>query len=341
MLADIWCQVLGIERIGLDDDFFALGGTSLQAVEAFSEIESRLGRILPLSVLFKAGSIRELLVELDSPQPPAQALIEIQPHGARPALFVIPGIGGDTVALAGLARILGPAQPFYGFQSLGLDGQRRPLTRIDQIAAANIAEMDAIAGEPFVLCGVCWGALIALEMARQLRDAGRTPDLLVVVDPAYHPSDPVASAASDPRLATVRFISGRLKLYWSEFRAADGVARWRLLAQKGSLIFARLARRDLFGGSRSEMIRESVQSANMQAQLNYTPSRYNGVITAVLTSDRAIGSSDPRLSWLERVAPDAPRSFVPGTVTGDLMSGANVRVLADKLHALIDVLVAD
>ncbi|MFW2405411.1 MAG: condensation domain-containing protein, partial [Gammaproteobacteria bacterium] len=56
-LLDIWRRTLGIADVGLDDDFFALGGTSIQAAIAFTEIERRLGRDLPLSILFAAGNV--------------------------------------------------------------------------------------------------------------------------------------------------------------------------------------------------------------------------------------------------------------------------------------------
>lgn len=59
LIAEIWAQVLGIERVGIDDGFFDLGGHSLLATMAVSRIAERLGRAVPLRVLFENPRIRE------------------------------------------------------------------------------------------------------------------------------------------------------------------------------------------------------------------------------------------------------------------------------------------
>ena len=99
ILSDIWSRILGLDYVGVDDDFFALGGTSIQAAIAFSEMERHFGKALPLSTLFTAGSIRTLLEVLEQPLQRTSSLVEIQPHGTRPRLFVVPGIGGNVVGV--------------------------------------------------------------------------------------------------------------------------------------------------------------------------------------------------------------------------------------------------
>ncbi len=338
VIAAIWNRTLGIDAIGLDDDFFALGGTSLQAVAASSEIEERLERPLPMSILLETGSIRSLLSKLDERQPQARTLVRIQPRGTRPPLFVVPGIGGDPVAVVHFARALGSSQPFYGFQSTGLDGHERPLTRIDEIATAHVKEMTGLVSGPFVICGVCWGALVALEMARQLSAMGRNPDLLVVVDPTHQSGSVVAAARKDPRFAIVRFMVKRLKLYWSEIRTTPPGERWRWFANKASFLGSKMVHTDALAGNRSEINRERVKAANLKALMGYTPTRYDGLVHAVLTADRGdFGPTDPRLEWLQRIAPGSEISYLPGTDTIDLLHGSNVAGLAGEMRAAIDV----
>ena len=78
VLAEIWSRALGVERVGMDDDFFALGGTSVQAATAFAEMERALGFALPLWTLVNASSIRQIL-EIHGQAPPrASGLIEMQ-----------------------------------------------------------------------------------------------------------------------------------------------------------------------------------------------------------------------------------------------------------------------
>src|SRR5262249_24350348 len=82
-----------------------------------------------------------------------------------------------------LAWLLGPAQPFYGLQSRGLDGVKDPPSRIEDIAAEFLCEIREVQPEgPYYLIGLCMGGVVAYEMAQQLHAAGQQVGLLGLLE---------------------------------------------------------------------------------------------------------------------------------------------------------------
>jgi acyl transferase domain-containing protein/acyl carrier protein len=69
-LATIWSEQLGLERVGIDDPFFELGGTSLVAISILARIEADLGLTVPAASLFEAGTVGELAALVDGTATP-------------------------------------------------------------------------------------------------------------------------------------------------------------------------------------------------------------------------------------------------------------------------------
>jgi acyl carrier protein len=156
-LADLWQKVLGIDRVGINDNFFQLGGHSLLAVRLFAHIEKAFARKLPLATLFQAPTVEQLacILRQEGWSAPLSCLVAIQPGGSKPPFFCIHGPGGHVLSYYDLARHLGPNQPVYGLQALGLDGNHTPLTQIEDMAAHYIKEMRSLHPEgPYFLGGL-------------------------------------------------------------------------------------------------------------------------------------------------------------------------------------------
>ncbi|WP_051861035.1 non-ribosomal peptide synthetase [Streptomyces griseus] len=65
-LAEIWQELLRLPQVGLDDDFFHIGGHSLMVVQLVSRIRERLGREVPIAGLFQHPGLREMATEIDT-----------------------------------------------------------------------------------------------------------------------------------------------------------------------------------------------------------------------------------------------------------------------------------
>ena len=184
-LTQIWQEILGVDSITPDQNYFDLGGDSSVAVQLFAQIDKVFGVKLPLATLFDAPTIEELARVLRQEEAPAgwSPLVPIQTSGSRPPFFCIHGAGGNVLIYRELAERLGPDQPFYGLQAVGLDASRPPLTRIEDMATAYAKEIRRKQPHgPYFLGGYCMGGTVAYEIAQQLQAQGERVALLALFD---------------------------------------------------------------------------------------------------------------------------------------------------------------
>src|SRR5271154_5449555 len=187
-LVRIWQELLGIESIGLDQNYFDLGGDSVLAVHLFAQIEKVFNVKLPLATLFEAPTIEELARMLGdqlwvTPTSVGSLLVAIQPNGSRPPFFCMHPHGGNVLVYRDLAKQLGDDQPFFGLQSQGLGGTQRPLSRIEDMAAIYLKEIRKKQPRgPYLLGGYCMGGTIAYEVACQFQQIGEEVALLALFD---------------------------------------------------------------------------------------------------------------------------------------------------------------
>src|SRR5580698_8234392 len=184
-LTRIWQDLLGIEPITPDQNYFDLGGDSSLAVHLFVQIEKVFNVKLPIFTLFEAPTIAELAAVLRRDAAPDgwSPLVAIQPIGSRPPFFCMHGAGGNVLIYRELSKLLGDDQPFYGLQAQGLDGNAPPLTKIEDMAALYVKEIRRVQPRgPYFLGGYCLGGTIAYEVAQQLRAQGQEVALLALLD---------------------------------------------------------------------------------------------------------------------------------------------------------------
>lgn len=282
-LAGIWEDVLGLESIGIDQNYFDLGGDSSLTVQVFSRIEKAFKVKLPLAILFEAPTIAELarILHREISESGCSSLVAIQPCGSRPPFFCIHGAGGNVLMYHDLSHHLGPDQPFYGLQSQGLDGASSPLTRIEDMAALYVKEIRKVRPHgPYFLGGYCMGGTIAFEMARQLDAEGETIALLALFDTMNWPR-----VAAPSKWGRGYYLGQRFAFHVAGFLRLDSKSKLNVLAHKFNFNALRhivsMARNEVpecADAASSESLVEQIWEANNLACSNYAPKSYPGTV---------------------------------------------------------------
>lgn len=185
-LTQLFEKTLNLNSCQSSDDFFELGGTSIQAVRLFRKIEQEFKTKFPPSILFSHSTISELakLIDAGAPQEPSfKNLVIIRPGGNSVPLFLVHAGGLQVLFYRDLANHIESGRPIYGLQAIGRDGSEAPCNSIQEIATRHLSEVEtAYNSGPYVLVGHCFGAAIALEMAEQLQKKGKQVPLIVSID---------------------------------------------------------------------------------------------------------------------------------------------------------------
>ena len=181
-LARIWEYVLQRAPIGIQDDFFDLGGTSVQVAHIFARIEEVFHTRLPLSVIISASTIERLAQALlpgTSRQRKAY-VVPIQSEGEKPIFFCV---GGGVRWRPG-SEHLGMDQPVFnvGLNPEAFEQIKGP-NAIEKLARHMVAALCTKQPEgPYYLCGFCQDGLFAYEVARQLMMYGHEVGLLALIE---------------------------------------------------------------------------------------------------------------------------------------------------------------
>lgn len=335
-LVKIWSEVLGINSIGVEDNFFELGGQSLLAINVFTKIEREFGKTLPLTSLFQAPTIKQLAPMLqDSAELLSwSSLVPIQPNGTKPPFFCIHGQQGNVLNLRELSHHLGSDQPFYGLQARGLDGIEKPSCSIADMASKYIQEIRTIQPHgAYFLGGNSMGGTIALEMARQLQEAGEEVALLVMFDSFNKNAFPRLVLRQENYLA-----------YLLQQGVSNSIIELKELIQRQwQQVISKLY--SVFGRNIPHNLAISlVAEANMRAKRDYTPKTYSGKITLFCAQEPATFTK----KYLPTVQDWFERDYQHGwgdlgdlethTVPGDhysIFNEPHVSVLATKLQACL------
>jgi len=318
-LVQIWQRVLGISAISTKDNFFELGGDSLKVAIAVAEVEKVFCQDIPLAILLEAPTIERLanFIRQDNREVKLRSLVSIKPTGYKRPFFDIHGLGGHSLAPT-LARYLDPERPIYGLQAVGLDGVQAPYTRIAEMVAHYIQEIQTVQPEgPYLLGGLCIGGNIAFEMAQELKKQGQQVLLVAMLD-SQNPCWTEEERIEMVNLPSNYQLSRKEELMGSGFRPKQIENLFR------------------------------VQDANYQLLANHIPQVYSGrvvyfsVAEKITFEDRTITQRARRRfdplqpnGWNSLIADGIEVHEVPGHHQ-NFFKEPHIRVLVEKLNACLE-----
>ncbi|MFD6395686.1 non-ribosomal peptide synthase/polyketide synthase [Nocardia sp. NPDC060249] len=186
-VASAFARVLGLDRIGMDDNFFDLGGNSLTAVQLSSRLSEALGSAVPVAWFFTdptpAVVVERLRAEDDAGDDAFAVLLPLRAGGTGAPLFCIHPVGGVSWSFAGLTRHLDPQRPIYGLQSPALTADEPLPATIDDWARRYIAAIREVQPQgPYHLLGWSLGGLLAHAVATGLQADGEQVARLAMMD---------------------------------------------------------------------------------------------------------------------------------------------------------------
>ncbi|MFJ8162334.1 amino acid adenylation domain-containing protein [Streptomyces sp. NPDC096136] len=182
----LWAKALGRDAVGIDEDFFDLGGDSLTAVRLMGSVRAHFGTGLELNELFRAPTVAALArrVRDGAEAEPAGPLVRLRAgvEGTAP-LYLFPPLAGTVVRYAPVARALGEGLTVYGLQSPGIQPGEEACSTLADMARVSIEHMRKVhPGGPWHVGGYSMGGVIAFEAARQLKAAGEEIGLVALLD---------------------------------------------------------------------------------------------------------------------------------------------------------------
>ncbi|AEI67904.1 non-ribosomal peptide synthetase [Corallococcus macrosporus] len=345
-LAAIWEELLAVRPIGAHDNFFDQGGHSLLAVRLMVRIREQFGRALPLSVLFQNPALEQLAKALQEEAAPRpwSPLVTLQAGGDRPALFCVPGAGGNTMYLRELAQSLGPTLPVHAFQARGLDGRAEPHRSVEEMAACYVEALRQVQPQgPYHLLGHSFGSWVAFEMAQQLRKQGETIAFLGILNTTVplNEAPPTEAPAFDDAdwMASVASTAGRL--YGVDLGVSAETLRPLSAEARRELLTRRLIQAGLLpDGSDSQQVQGFIDVYKAAYQIDYVPRDTLPVPVALFRAqerheeDGIVPESftdDPTWGWGRH----ASESVTPVTVPGDhmtMLATPHVQVLAEHVR---------
>ena len=307
IIAQIWEEVLKVEKISINDNFFKLGGHSLLILKMVSRIR-KLGVKIEAKDLFGYQTIEQqsnfvkTSLKLFNAAAEGKFIIPIQKEGTNTPLFAFP----EYLLYSEIGKHISRTQPFYSIED-------SPFKTVPEIADHYISEIKKIYPKgPYYLAGYCnWGK-IAVEMAHKLIAQGDEVPALVLIE-YYSPKVAISRASLEFLRSKAKFIIERLKA------KVSFVDKGKFLSDEFMYAF--------------KYIHRKIVGASLKGStaINKT---YTGKVILFQASQTYGYKSDSHMGWSDIFTGDVKKVVIDGGHL-NIMIGPGGAQIATNLNALL------
>ena len=369
LVSRIWKDILDIESLSPDDDFFRCGGNSLTAIELLIRIQRMFHINFPADTIYRYPTLRDQ-ARLISAKPPGAVhehtlIVPIRREGCRPPVFCVHPIGGWVSDYITLSRFLNTKRPVFGIRARGLEPAEVPPLTVEEAVGEYLEAIKTIQVHgPYHILGFSVGGIYAFELACQLVKKGEPVAYLGIID-ASAPKSEIRALRSlvsviSPGKGSFKIPGGISHFYGridSHLKKNPGSISHVLFVktvQAGSRLILYLSgsgsgMRTLPDVSRVPEVEEVFfESLHIPRQLyplvrsirnavsNYLPGRYPHDITLFSTGpDQVSFPGDPTRGWSSRTRSRTEVIDIPGNHE-TLFNETFCREVAEKIEHSLD-----
>ena len=186
-LLNLWQQILGVDRINIDDDFYEIGGHSLLAVSLLSKIRHQFDVKIPSTTLFHVKTIRALATVIESYKQEQEEysplVVLCEGDASKAPLFMVHPVGGTVFCYMQLANMLDTDRTIYAFQDPSIEAEKSLFSNIEEMAVFYLEHIQKIQAQgPYYLCGASFGSLVVTEMAYLLEQKKEIVKFIGIID---------------------------------------------------------------------------------------------------------------------------------------------------------------